>query len=247
MKKSGKVRIDVLLVERGFTRSRQRAQALIMAGRVTVGGVVIDKAGTPVDPEGEVGIKEELPFVSRGGLKLEGALDGFGIDVKELTVMDVGSSTGGFTDCLLKRGAARVFAVDVGRGLMDYGLRSDERVHLLEGRNIRHLSEEEVGEKVDLAVIDVSFISLMKVIPKVKEFLKPRGRVLALVKPQFEVGRKEVGKGGIVKDPAKHRAAVDGIKAFSEAEGFRVLGETESPIRGAKGNREFWLYLCLEG
>jgi 23S rRNA (cytidine1920-2'-O)/16S rRNA (cytidine1409-2'-O)-methyltransferase len=234
----------------GLTGSRQRAQALIMAGKVTVDGRVIDKAGTEVDPTLEVKLKEDLPYVGRGGLKLEGALTGFKIDVKGLTAMDVGSSTGGFTDCLLQRGVKKVHAIDVGKGIIDVKLRNDDRVHLMEGCNIRHLTPkdlgEDLGEKVDIAVIDVSFISLKKVLPKVKEFLKEGGRLLALVKPQFEVGKGRVGKGGVVKDPALHKAVLEDISDFAVSEGFTLVGTMESPIKGAKkGNKEFWLYALV--
>jgi 23S rRNA (cytidine1920-2'-O)/16S rRNA (cytidine1409-2'-O)-methyltransferase len=243
IKKQQKVRIDKLLTKRGVVESRQKAQALIMAGKVLVGGGVVEKAGTEVDRESLITIKEDLPYVSRGGLKLEGALDSFKISVRGLTVLDVGASTGGFTDCLLTGGAKGVIAVDVGRGLLDWALRKDERVRVFEGRNIRYLDQAEVGEKVDMAVIDVSFISLTKVLPKVKEFLKKKGKVLALIKPQFEVGKGEVGKGGIVKDPEKHRRVVEGLETFSKDLGLSPLGVSESPIKGAKGNIEFWLYL----
>ena len=245
-KEAKKVRIDILLAEKGLVESRQKAQALIMGGKVAVNGAVISKAGQGVSPESEIFIKEGLPYVSRGGLKLEGALDNFKVDVRGLTVMDVGASTGGFTDCLLKRGAKRVHAIDVGKGLIDFKLRNDDRVHLIEGRNIRYLKVEEVGEPVDIAVIDVSFISLKKVIPNVKEFLKPGGGILALIKPQFEVGKGEVGKGGVVRDPEKHRAVIEGVKSFSVEQGLKPLGVSESPIKGAKGNREFWLYLQMD-
>jgi 23S rRNA (cytidine1920-2'-O)/16S rRNA (cytidine1409-2'-O)-methyltransferase len=241
--KEKKIRLDMLVVERGLAGSRTKAQALIMAGEVEVEGKITDKPGHLISPAALVAIKEKLPYVSRGGVKLEGAIEDFNIDVCGLTVMDVGASTGGFTDCLLKRGAKKVHAIDVGRGLMDARLRRDPRVSLLEGRNIRYLSEEEIGEKVDLAVADVSFISLKKVIPALKGFLKDGGRLLTLIKPQFEVGIGEVGKGGIVKDPEKHRKVIEELKGFSISEGFSVLGVTESPVKGAKGNKEFWLHL----
>jgi len=244
-KRGKKVRIDRLLVDMGLVKSRERAQALVMAGRVSANGAVVSKAGAAVDPAAEITVREDFPYVGRGGLKLEGALDGFGMEVRGLAVMDVGSSTGGFTDCLLKRGAARVHAVDVGKGLIDSKLRADPRVHLIEGRNIRYLDAGEVGERVDMAVVDVSFISLKKVIPKLKFFLNPEGTILALVKPQFEVGKGQVGKGGIVRDPEQHRAVIEDMKSFSIDEGFSVKGVMESPITGAKGNREFWLYLGI--
>jgi len=241
--KKKKVRIDALLVERGLAPSRTRAQALLMAGKVFVGGRRVDKPGTPVDPDGPIEVTEDLPYVSRGGVKLEGALAAFGVEVRGLTAVDVGSSTGGFTDCLLKRGARRVYAIDVGRGLLDAGLRADARVTVMEGLNVRHMTPEDLPEKADLAVVDVSFISLEKVLPAVAGFVRPGSMVLALVKPQFEVGRREVGKGGIVRDPAKHAAVLERIKGFCSGLGLEAVGSVESPIKGAKGNREFWL--CL--
>jgi 23S rRNA (cytidine1920-2'-O)/16S rRNA (cytidine1409-2'-O)-methyltransferase len=241
--KKKKVRIDNLMVERGLAPSRSRAQALLMAGKVLLGTTRIDKPGTQVDPECELTLKEELPYVGRGGLKLAGFLDEAGVDPRGLVTLDVGSSTGGFTDCLLQRGAEKVYAVDVGKALMEQRLRDDPRVHLIEGRNVRYLEAAEIGEKVDLVVIDVSFISLEKVLPVIKGFVKGGGHIAALVKPQFEVGRGEVGKGGIVRDPDKHRAVMERIKEFSIGEGLTPLKEAESAIKGAKGNKEFWIYL----
>lgn len=245
MKKPRKVRIDALVVEKGLAPSRAKAQALIMTGNLLVNGQVVDKAGKEVDPESEITVKETMPFVSRGGVKIAGFLDSEKIDVEGLTAIDIGSSTGGFTDCLLKRGAKKVYAVDVGKGILDVSLRNDPRVVVLEERNIRHMDPSEVGEKVDLAVIDLSFISLEKVLDKVREFMKDGATVLALIKPQFEVGKGQVGKGGIVKDPEKHRAVVERIKEFSVSAGYRVESVGESPITGAKGNREFWIRLTV--
>ncbi len=238
-----KWRIDKLLLEQGLVESREKALAVIMAGRVLVEGKVIDKTGAEVDNAAAITIIEEPPYVSRGGIKIEGALDHFRIDAQGKTIMDVGASTGGFTDCLLKRGAHKVFAVDVGKGLLDWHLRTDKRVVVLEERNIRHLEFNDVGENVDMAVIDVSFISLEKVIPKAKEFLKDKGIILALIKPQFEVKREDMEKGGVIKDPAKHSMVIEKIKEISKSLGFIVKGIHESPIKGAKGNREFWIYL----
>lgn len=235
-----RLRLDALLVERGLALTRTKAQAMIMAANVMVDGELADKPGRDVKAGCVVTIKEGLPFVSRGGVKLAGALDSFILDVEGLVMMDVGSSTGGFTDCLLKRGALHVYAIDVGKGLIDVNLRGDSRVTLLEGRNIRYMEAASVGCFVDGAVIDVSFISLEKVLPRVIEFLKPGAFVLALVKPQFEVGKGEVGKGGIVKDPEKHRAVVERITGFATGIGLEPAGSVESPITGAKGNREFW-------
>ncbi len=244
-KKPQKERLDTLLVQRGLAPSREKALSLIMAGAVSVDGIEVAKAGKGVSALSVIALKQGLPYVGRGGVKLAGALDAFKISPASLVAVDVGSSTGGFTDCLLQRGAARVYAVDVGKGVMAFKLRNDARVSLLEGRNIRYLDPAEIPEKTDMAVIDVSFISLDKVLPKVKELLKEGGRVLALVKPQFEVGRGEVGKGGIVKDPEKQKKAVERIRGFAVDLGFRFIGEVDSPITGAKGNREFWLLLSL--
>jgi len=242
-KKRRKVRLDCLLAEKGYAESRQKAQALIMAGKVFVGNTLVDKPGKEVDPESAITLKESLPYVGRGGIKLAGPLDELNISVEGLVVMDIGSSTGGFTDCVLKRGAKTVYAVDVGKGLLDISLRNDPRVRVLEGRNIRYLDPAEVGELADLVTIDVSFISLELVLPRVKDFLKEDGAVLALVKPQFEVGKGQVGKGGIVRDPVKHREVLDRITTFAESLGFKPMAELVSPITGAKGNKEFWLYL----
>lgn len=214
-----------------------------MAGKVMSGSEVLDKPGREVDPGADITVKEPLPFVGRGGVKLAGFLDETGIDAAGLVAMDVGASTGGFTDCLLKRGALRVYAVDVGKGLIDVSLRNDPRVVVLEEKNIRYMEPSEIGEEVDLVVIDVSFISLEKVLPKVREFAKDGGLVLALIKPQFEVGKGQVGKGGIVRDPQQHKAVVERIGAFSVELGYTVRSTGTSPILGAKGNREFWI--CL--
>ncbi|MBI5970104.1 MAG: TlyA family RNA methyltransferase [Deltaproteobacteria bacterium] len=236
-------RLDALLVDMGLVETRTKAHALIMAGKVIVDGTVVDKPGKEIKEGICVELKEGMPYVGRGGVKLAGALDEFNIAVKGLVAMDVGSSTGGFTDCLLKRGAAFVYAVDVGKGILDYKLRNDARVCVLEERNIRGLEFSEVGRKVDIIVVDVSFISLEKALPNVREFVKDDGAVLALIKPQFEVGKGEVGKGGIVKDPKKHCAVVERITAFSVSAGFKFISTCPSPITGAKGNKEFWIYL----
>lgn len=243
MAKTEKTRIDSLLVEKGLAPTREKAQALIMAGSVLVDGAVIDKPGREVKKEGAIVVKEGLPFVGRGGVKLSGALDAFNITVEGLTIVDIGSSTGGFTDCVLKRGAKKVFAIDVGKSLLDIHLRNDPRVVVLEGHNIRHFDPALITDLVDMAVIDVSFISLEKVLPKAQELVRANGAVLALVKPQFEVGKGRVGKGGIVRDESVHREVVDRIRAFAEGIGFRVAGEAPSSITGTKGNREFWVWL----
>jgi len=239
----GKERVDRLLVKLGLAESHEKAAAMILTGKVLAAGTVVDKAGRLVADDAEITILPGIPYVSRGGLKLEGVLNYFSIDVKGLTVMDVGASTGGFTDCLLKMGAGKVFAVDVGKGILDWRLRNDKRVVVIEERNIRHLEFKDIGEGLDMAVIDVSFISLEKVIPKVKEFLKPGGLALSLIKPQFEVTRAEVEKKGIIRDSMKHEKVIDRIRIFSDGLGFIVKGICESAIRGAKGNREFWIYL----
>ena len=243
MSAKGKGRIDRLLVERGLAESLEKALAIIMAGRALADGSVIDKPGTEIKTDVEITIIEQSPYVSRGGIKLEGTLSYFNIDCAGKIAVDIGASTGGFTDCLLKRGAKKVFAVDVGKGLLDWSLRNDKRVIVLEGRNIRYLEFQDIGEYSDIVTIDVSFISLEKVIPKVREFLKPKGLVLGLIKPQFEAEKEEVGEKGIIKDPEIHKKVIDKIKAFSEDLGFIVKGISESAIKGAKGNKEFWIYL----
>jgi 23S rRNA (cytidine1920-2'-O)/16S rRNA (cytidine1409-2'-O)-methyltransferase len=239
--KPRKTRIDQLLVDRGLAESREKAKALLLAGSVSVNGQGVDKPGQSVDPESEIVIAGKLPYVSRGGLKLEKALDHFHVDVAGKICVDVGASTGGFTDCLLQRGAARVYAVDVGKGQLDWRLRGDPRVTVREGINARYLKLENVGEPVDRATMDVSFISATLIVPNLAAVLKPDGAMIILIKPQFEVRREQVGKGGIVKDPAMHNAACDRVRAAVEALGFRTA-IVESPILGAEGNREFLLY-----
>lgn len=239
-----KERLDKILVDRGLVQSRERARALIMAGSVVVADHVADKAGTMVPLNSDIRLKGEiLPFVSRGGLKLQKALDEFGIDVTGLIVLDVGASTGGFTDCLLQRGARKVIAVDVGYGQLAWKLRQDERVVNLEKTNIRFLTIDKLPEIPDMAVIDASFISLDKVLPNTIRLISDEGAIIALIKPQFEVGRGEVGKGGVVRDEAKHREVIASIRALAERLGLTVESVTESPIRGPKGNREFLIYL----
>lgn len=239
-----KQRLDKILVDQGLVSSRERARALIMAGSVLINGVPVTKAGAMVPVDAFILLKEpDIPYVSRGGLKLEEAMKAFGIDVQGRVAIDVGASTGGFTDCLLKHGARRVYAIDVGYGQLDWTLRQDGRVVSLERKNIRHLRPEDIGEKADIAVIDVSFISLSKVIPVVVTLLKERAEIVALVKPQFEVGKGQVGKGGIVRDPALQAQATEKIQTFAGDIGLIPIGLIESPILGAKGNREFLLYL----
>lgn len=235
-------RIDKLLVDRGTVASRERARRLIMSGAVRVADQVVDKPGTLVRTDASIRVTEQdLPFVSRGGVKLEAALDRFGTQVAGRTVLDVGASTGGFTDCVLRRGAAHVVAIDVGYGQFAWPLRRDARVTLCERTNIRHLARERLPVSPDLAVLDASFISLRLVLPKVVELLAPRGEILALVKPQFEVGKGLVGKGGVVRDPKLHEQAVATVRAAGQALGLECVGRCESPILGPKGNREFFL------
>ena len=239
-----KKRLDILLVERELVDSRQRAQALILAGKVAVNGSASIKAGALVDENADLVIRESLKYVSRGGLKLEGALDAFGVEPRGKVCADVGSSTGGFTDCLLQRGAARIYALDVGYGQLAWKLRSDPRVLVMERVNVRYL--QNLPELIDLATIDVSFISLTQILPAVKLFLQPYGQVIALVKPQFEAGREEVGKGGIVRDAAIHRAVVEKIVHYALANNWRVLGLCRSPITGMEGNVEFFIHLTSD-
>jgi len=236
-----KQRLDKILVDQGLVSSRERARALIMAGSVLINGVPVTKAGAMVPVDASILLKEpDIPYVSRGGLKLEEAIKAFGIDIQGRVAIDVGASTGGFTDCLLKHGARRVYAIDVGDGQLDWKLR---QVISLERKNIRYLGPEDIGEKADIAVIDVSFISLTKVIPVVVTLLKEQAEIVALVKPQFEVGKGQVGKGGIVRDPALQTQSTEKIQTFAGDIGLIPIGLIESPILGAKGNREFLLYL----
>ena len=242
---ASKKRLDRLLVERGLVKSRERAKALIMAGKVLVDGRVVDKAGTSIPLDAKIEVKgEDIPYVSRGGLKLETAIKEFNLDVDGFTCLDVGASTGGFTDCLLKHGAAKVYAVDVGRGQLDWKLRNDPRVISIEGFNARYLSEKEVPEKVDLVVIDVSFISLTKILPVVKQFLKPEGKIVALIKPQFELTKREVDRGkGVIRDPFLHKKAIEKILNFSREIGLYPENLALSKPRGPKGNKEFLVLL----
>jgi 23S rRNA (cytidine1920-2'-O)/16S rRNA (cytidine1409-2'-O)-methyltransferase len=247
-KKMIKIRLDRLLVERGLVESRERGHALILAGQVLVQGQKQDKAGALVPEDAELRILGEvLPYVSRGGLKLEGALKEFKISVEGKTALDVGASTGGFTDCLLQHGAAKVYAVDVGYGQLAWKLRQDPRVITIERVNIRDIASSLVPEPIDIAVIDVSFISLEKVVPSILKLLKPDAELIALIKPQFEVGRGQVGKGGIVRDEAARGAAVDRITDFIRGSGFEVKGVMPSPITGQDGNVEFLIHAVRIG
>jgi 23S rRNA (cytidine1920-2'-O)/16S rRNA (cytidine1409-2'-O)-methyltransferase len=234
-------------VDRGLVESREKAARYIMAGEVMVDGTRIEKAGALVPSDGDVELKGRSPYVSRGGEKLAHALKHFGVKVEGRYCIDVGSSTGGFTDCLLQNGALKVYAVDVGTAQLDDKLRKDRRVEVMEQTNARSLDPRVFGDPPALAVVDVAFISLEKVLPAVFGVLAPRGEVLALVKPQFEVGREGIGKGGVVRDPAQHRKAVQKLARYAVIRGWHVLGVSASPLRGAKGNREFFLHLSAHG
>jgi 23S rRNA (cytidine1920-2'-O)/16S rRNA (cytidine1409-2'-O)-methyltransferase len=242
-----RVRLDTLLVERGLAPSRERARALILAGQVRVGEVRESKAGTLVAVESPIALDEpDHPYVGRGGLKLVHALDAFGLDVTGRTALDIGASTGGFTDVLLQRGGAHVVALDVGHGQLDWRLRQDPRVTVMERVNARAITPDtfETGpRRFDIVTIDVSFISLRLVLPPVPPLLAPAGDVVALVKPQFEAGRDEVGKGGVVRDPEVHQRVINDVVDESRRLGFVIAGLTPSPITGAEGNREFLLHL----
>ncbi len=242
-----KERLDVTLVSRGLAPTREKAARLIMAGHVEVNGRRADKAGVLVDESAPVAVAAQQKFVSRGGEKLAPVLDAFGVSPRGRICLDVGASTGGFTQCLLERGAARVYAVDAGHGQLDAGLRADGRVVVMEKTNARHLLSAAFPEAPDLATVDVSFISLEKVLPAVFRVLAPAGEALALVKPQFEVGKGLVGKGGVVRDPAYHHAVVSRVARYAVLHGWHVRGVAASPLRGPKGNREFFLYLCKTG
>ncbi len=238
---AGKRRLDTLIVRRGLAESPERAKAAVMAGCVLVDGQTVVRPGILLPEEASISLTEPARYVGRGGEKLEHALAAFRLDVSGLVAVDVGASTGGFTDCLLQHGAARVYAVDVGYGLLAYRLRQDERVVVLERTNIRHLTS--LPERPDLATIDVSFISLEKVIPPVVRLLKPGAPIVALVKPQFEAARREVGKGGVVRDPLTHAAVLGRLARWTAKQGLRVRGLTTSPLRGPAGNKEFFLLL----
>ena len=237
-----RARLDKLVVERGLAPTRQKAQALILAGQIQVDGLRAEKAGTLVAANARVELVGEPPrYASRGGRKLEGALRDFALDVSGKICLDIGSSTGGFTDCLLQQGARRVYAVDVGKGQLDWKLRQDKRVVVLEGLNARYLKPKDLGEPVDLLTVDVAFISVEKILPAACACAKPGAIFLVLIKPQFELSRREVGKGGIVRDPALQRQAVKKITRAAAALGLANLVVHESRLPGAEGNREFFL------
>ena len=241
---ANKKRLDVLLVEKGICESRERAKALIMAGQVYVDGQKCDKAGENIDETKMPEIRgETLKYVSRGGLKLEKALLEFPIDLVDKVCMDIGASTGGFTDCMLQNGAKKVFAIDVGYGQFSWKLRNDNRVVNMERTNIRYVTPENIGETIDFASIDVSFISLRLVLPVLFELLKDNGEAVALIKPQFEAGREQVGKKGVVRDIKVHYAVIENVLGFAKDIGFTVLGLSYSPIKGPEGNIEYLAYL----
>lgn len=239
-----KMRLDVLLVEQGLFPSREQARTAIMSRRVSVDGQIVDKAGAQVRPEADLQVSgRQLPFVSRGGLKLAKAVQSFGLDFSGLVVADIGASTGGFTDCALQNGAARVYAVDVGYGQLAWKLRQDERVVVLEKTNARYLTERELPEPLDAATIDAAFISLGKLLPALFPLLKPEGFVVALIKPQFEAGRDKVGKKGVVRDCAVHLEVIRNVQAAAADLGYHCWGLDFSPIKGPEGNIEYLLWL----
>jgi 23S rRNA (cytidine1920-2'-O)/16S rRNA (cytidine1409-2'-O)-methyltransferase len=241
--KDTKIRLDKLLVDRELAPSRERARAIILSGNVFVGEERRDKAGALIPADAAIRIKgQDHPYVSRGGVKLKGALEAFGTCVRDLVCLDVGASTGGFTDCLLQEGAAKVYAIDVGYGQLAWRLRQDPRVRSIERTNIRTFDGRGLDDPIDLAVIDASFISLKLVVPAVLRLIKADASVLALVKPQFEVGRAAVEKHGVVRNPDLHRQVIEEMKAFFDQVSLHVLGTTESPITGPAGNREFFIY-----
>jgi 23S rRNA (cytidine1920-2'-O)/16S rRNA (cytidine1409-2'-O)-methyltransferase len=239
-----KERVDALLVTRGLCDSREQAKRLILAGEVSTGTVVVAKPSTKLSSDADLSIKEKPKYVGRGGLKIEGALDTFDINPMGLTCLDVGASTGGFTDCLLQRGATKVHAVDVGTNQLVWKLRNDPRVIVKEKFNARHMTPDDIGEPIDLAVTDVSFISLTKILPPMFATLKADGQIVCLIKPQFELDREDISKGGIVKDPALHQRAVDKIKKFvTEELNHQWIECIDSPIKGTEGNKEFLAWL----
>ena len=242
-----KERLDKLLVKKEIVQSRERARAFIMEGKVTVDGRIIDKPGTRVPLDAKLGLRgKDQPYVSRGGLKLEEALRTFRIDPRGMVVIDVGASTGGFTDCVLQKGAQKVYAVDVGYGRLAWKLQKDPRVVSLERRNVRYLKREEIPEEADLILVDTSFISIEKFLPHLLGFLKRGGDLVSLIKPQFEVGKGEVGKGGVVRDPALHQKVIERIFRFCQGLGLKADQVIESPLLGPKGNKEFFIHLRKE-
>ena len=241
-----KKRLDVLLTEQGYADNRSKAQAIIMSGIVYVDGQKADKPGTAYEESVSIEVRGAVcPYVSRGGLKLEKALRDFGVKPEGFVCSDSGASTGGFTDCLLQQGASKVFAIDVGYGQLDWKIRSDPRVVVMEKTNIRYVTPEQLGESLDLSVVDVSFISLKIVLPSIKALLKPTGQVLCLIKPQFEAGRDKVGKKGVVREKSTHVEVLQGFVDLADSLGFAILGLTFSPVKGPEGNIEFLGHLSL--
>ncbi|NLM09341.1 MAG: TlyA family RNA methyltransferase [Clostridiaceae bacterium] len=239
-----KERLDVHLVNRGYFDSREKARRAIMGGLILVNGIIEDKPGFQVDTEAELEVKgNPHPYVSRGGLKLEKAINEFEIDLTDKVCIDIGASTGGFTDCMLKNGACKVYSVDVGYGQLAWKLRNDSRVIVMERTNFRYVKPDDIGEKVDFASADVSFISLTKIIPPAKQLLKDEGSMVCLIKPQFEAGREKVGKKGVVKDPAVHKEVIEKVIEFAKNLGFSIKGLSYSPVKGPEGNIEYLLYL----
>ena len=243
-----KERLDVLLVKRNLAESREKAKAVIMAGNVFVDGQREDKAGSIFPPDVSIEVRGHvLPYVSRGGLKLEKALANFDVDVKDCVCTDVGSSTGGFTDCMLQNGAKKVYAIDVGRGQLDWKLRNDPRVVCMEKTNIRYVTPEDIDEPVDFSSIDVSFISLTKVLTPIRDYLKADGEIVALIKPQFEAGREKVGKKGVVREKSTHREVIRKVMDHAQSIGFDLCALDFSPIKGPEGNIEYLIHLKKSG
>lgn len=242
-----KERLDILLVQGGFAASRERAKAIIMSGNVYVDGQKEDKAGSTFSPDVDIVVKQkDIPFVSRGGLKLEKAISVFSVDLTGRICTDVGASTGGFTDCMLQRGAAKVYAIDVGYGQLAWKLRQDERVICMEKTNIRYVDKSLLSDQISFSSVDVSFISLTKVLPVIYDYLTERGEVVALIKPQFEAGRDQVGKKGVVRDRRVHVEVIERIRRFVEEGGWFVLGLTFSPVKGPEGNIEYLIHLTKD-
>lgn len=242
-----KKRLDVLLVEQGLADSREKAKAIIMSGIVYVDNNKEDKAGTTFEETAKIEVRgSTLKYVSRGGLKLEKAMDHFGVTLEGKVAMDVGASTGGFTDCMLQNGAVKVYSVDVGHGQLAWKLRNDERVVCMEKTNIRYVTPEDIADRIEFASIDVSFISLTKVLPAVKELLTPKGEIVCLIKPQFEAGREKVGKKGVVREQSTHIEVVEMIVDYARSIGFRTLHLSYSPIKGPEGNIEYLLHLSMD-
>lgn len=239
-----KTRLDVLLQEQGYFQSREKAKAAIMEGIVYVDGQRVDKAGTPVKEDAQIEVRQSTcPYVSRGGLKLKKAIDTFGFDLKDQVCVDMGASTGGFTDCMLREGASHVFSIDVGYGQLDYKLRVDDKVTVMEKTNIRYMDPASIDPPADFVSIDVSFISTALIFPMAAKVTKPDAKVVSLIKPQFEAGREQVGKNGIVRDPAVHREVITKVLGYAEENGLIPVGLTYSPIKGAKGNIEYLVLL----